>query len=141
MRTKRFAVEPDGEGHKKIIAEMEDEYHHLVVRLWIDEQELKIRRIEPSLLRCPEPTCAACEENIQKLVGACLLHPHFRLLLIRTIGGERGCFHILELLHEVHDYTRSFVWDRTPALDGSYSISRLDQKSKVRCIAYCEKKA
>ncbi len=140
MRQKRIIVELDARsGTKKITGEMEDEYHHIVLEIVIDDRELKIRDIQLSLLRSPEPTCAECEENVQKLVGTSLLHPHFRFLLIRTIGGERGCSHILELLHEAHDYTRSFVWDKTPAQNGSYTISRLNQKGKVRCIAYRQK--
>ena len=137
MRQKRIIVESDAKsGTKKITGEMEDEYHHIVVEILIDAQELKIRDLQVNLIRCPEKTCVDCEENLQKLVGQSLLHPFFRFQLIRTIGGERGCYHVLELLHEAHDYTRAFVWDNTPAEDGSYTISRLDQKGKVRCIAF-----
>ena len=137
MRQKRIIVESDARGGtRKITGEMEDEWHHIVVEMVIDEQEFRIRTIDLSFLRCPEPTCTRCAENLQKLIGESLLHPFFRFQLIRTIGGYRGCFHILELLHEAHDYARAFVWDNTPAEDGSYTISKLDQKGKVRCIAY-----
>ena len=140
MRQKRIIVEPDAQhGTRKITGEMEDEYHHIMVEIVIDEEELKIRSIDLSLLRCPEPTCSDCEENLQKLVGASLLHPYFRFLLIRTIGGERGCFHVLDLLQEAHDYTRAFVWDKAPSRDGYYRISRLNQEGRVRCVAYRKK--
>ncbi|HNR12315.1 MAG TPA: DUF2889 domain-containing protein, partial [Thermodesulfobacteriota bacterium] len=139
MRTKRWLVEQDGEGYKKITAEMEDEYHHILIQLWVDEPELKIRRMEVSLNRCPEPGCRDCEENLRSLIDAEIAHPHFRYRLMRAVGGERGCFHILELLGEAHDYLRAFVWDHTPDAEGRYSISRINQSGRVRCIAFGKK--
>jgi len=34
--------------------------------------------------------------------------------VLKTVGGERGCSHVLELLHEAQDYTRSIFWDKPP---------------------------
>lgn len=136
MRTKKFAVASEGENLKKITAEMEDEYHHIQLLLMIEQDTLNISDIRVSMLRHPMPKCGRCAENLQRLVGLSFQHQSFRRTLLRTVGGERGCFHVLELLHESQDYARSVLWDSPPDENGCYRISAVNQEGIVRCIAY-----
>lgn len=136
MRTKKLAVESEGKTLKKIFSEMQDEHHHIQLEVWIEQETLRISSIRLAMLRHPMPDCARCAENLQKLVGMSLQHPSFRRTLLRTVGGERGCFHVLELLHESQDYARSVLWDAPPDENGCYRISAVNQEGTVRCIAY-----
>lgn len=136
MRAKRFLVENDEDTLKKITAEMEDEYHHIILRVWAENSEYRIVRIELELPRHPEARCMDAGKNVQKLIGLSLQHPYFRRRLLKTIGGERGCFHVLELMHEAQDYTRSIFWDKPPDKNGRYKISNLEQEGEVKCIAF-----
>ena len=136
MRKKEFQIEREKDGLKKITAEMEDEFHHINLRVWIEDENLRIVKIHLDMFRYPEPACIKCEGNLQKLIGASLQHPNFRRKLLRTVGGERGCFHVLELLSEVQDYSRAHVWDQRPDKTGHYKISKANQEDAVRCIAY-----
>ncbi|MBW1679521.1 MAG: DUF2889 domain-containing protein, partial [Deltaproteobacteria bacterium] len=84
----------------------------------------------------PSPLCANISENLQKLVGRNFQKPNFRRTLLRAIGGERGCFRVLELLAETHDYVQSFFRDRSPDKEGHFKIPKINQEGKVECIAY-----
>jgi hypothetical protein len=139
MRTQKFLVETDEDTLKKITAEMEDEYHHIILRIWVEDSQYSIVRIELEMPRHPEEHCLDCIKNVEKLMGLSLQHPQFRRRLLKTVGGERGCSHVLELLHEAQDYTRSIFWDKPPDKNGRYTISRLDQEGEVRCIAFRKK--
>jgi len=139
MRTKKFWIEDSEAGFKKITAEMEDENHHISLQIWIDSK-CRIEKIELKMIRHPEKNCPECAKNLNQLIGISLQHPYFRRLLLKTVGGERGCFHVLELLHEAQDYTRAFFWEATPDKKGQYKISGLEQEQKVRCLAYCQAK-
>lgn len=136
MRKKTFAVKKDEGSSRQISAAMEDEYHHIDIHLWINSHTLNIERIELNMLRHPESTCPACKENIEKLVGRNFQDPNFRWMLLKTIGGERGCFHVLELLAEAHDYARPYFWESTPDRRGRFKIPRINQEGRVECIAY-----
>lgn len=136
MRKKKFTVKDDKGSSKKILAEMEDEYHHIKLHIWIKTDTLRIDRIELDMLRHPEPTCMACKENLQKLAGRNFQNPNFRRTLLRTMGGERGCFHILELLAEAHDYARAYFWDSPPDREGYFKIPKINKEGRVECIAY-----
>ncbi|MBP1709684.1 MAG: hypothetical protein H6Q47_217 [Deltaproteobacteria bacterium] len=139
MRTQKFLVETDEDTLKKITAEMEDEYHHIILRIWVEDSQYSIVRIELEMPRHPEEHCLGCIKNVEKLMGLSLQHPQFRRRLLKTVGGERGCSHVLELLHEAQDYTRSIFWDKPPDKNGRYTISTLDQEGEVRCIAFRKK--
>jgi hypothetical protein len=140
MRTKNFLVETDEDVLKKITAEMEDENHHIILRLWVEDSQYLIVRIELEMPRHPREHCLDCLKNVEKLMGLSLLHPQFRRRLLKTVGGERGCFHVLELLHEAQDYTRGIFLDKPPDKEGHYAISGLNQGGEVRCIAFRGKK-
>jgi hypothetical protein len=136
MRTKRFAVEAEGKTQRKITSEMKDEHHHIRLQVWIEQESLKISQIHLAMFRHPVPECNRCADNLQKLVGTSLQHRSFRRTLLKTVGGQRGCFHVLELLHESQDYARSVLWDAPPDENGCYRISSLGHEGTVRCIAY-----
>jgi hypothetical protein len=101
-----------------------------------ENEEVKLTKIELKMLRHPEPTCMDCKENLQRLVGRNFQNPNFRRTLLRTIGGERGCCHVMELLAEAHDYARSYFWDRPPDREGYYKIPKINKEGKAECIAY-----
>lgn len=136
MREKRIFVEPEENGLRRITAEMRDKFHHIQIHMWVEDQRLRITKIHLDMRKYPEPKCIECEPNLQKLVGTSLQHPNFRHRLLRTVGGERGCFHVLELLHEAQDYSRAYLWDQRPDEGGHYKISTVSQEGKVRCIAF-----
>jgi len=136
MRKKTFVVKEDSSSAKQISAVMEDEYHHIEIRLWVNTDTLSIERVELDMVRHPESTCVACKENLQKLVGCNFQEPNFRWMLLRTIGGERGCFHALELLAEAHDYARPHFWEHSPDRKGVFRIPSINQDGRVACIAY-----
>ncbi|MBN2468609.1 MAG: DUF2889 domain-containing protein [Deltaproteobacteria bacterium] len=138
-REKKFCVTSDDGLVKTVVAEMEDEYHHIVLTMGIESDQLRIARIDLDMIRHPEPTCKACEENLRGLTGISVQHPRFRQKLLKVIGGERGCFHVLELLYEIQDYTRSIFWDQRPDNKGHYEISKAGHKGTVRCIAFCKR--
>ena len=119
---------------------MEDEYHHIILRVWVDDSQYRILRIELDMLRYPKEHCLDCHKNIEKLMGLSLQHAHFRHRLLKTVGGERGCFHVLELLHGAQDYTRAVFGNRQPDKNGNYTISTLGQEGEVRCIAFLKNK-
>ena len=135
MRTKKFLIADEGD-LKKIIAEMEDEHHHIILRVWVEDAQYQMVKIELEMPRHPEAGCLGGKQNIKELTGTSLQHPNLRWVLLKTIGGERGCPHVLELLSEAQDYTRSFFWEKTPDENGRYKIPNLDQEGKVRCIAF-----
>ena len=136
MRKKTFVVKEDEGSSKQISAEMEDEYHHIEIHIWVNIDTLRIERVELDMSRHPESTCLECKENLEKLVGRNFQNPNFRWMLLRTIGGERGCFHVLELLAEAHDYGRSHFWESSPDRKGLFRIPNIDQEGRVECIAY-----
>jgi hypothetical protein len=136
MRKKTFAVEKDEGGSKQITAVMEDEYHHIEIQIRIDIHTLRIEGIKLDMFRHPEPTCPTCKGNLGKLVGSSFQNKNFRWVLLKTIGGERGCFHVLELIAEAHDYARPYFWESTPDRKGRFKIPRIDQEGRVECIAY-----
>jgi len=136
MRKKTFAVKEDKGSSKQITAEMEDEYHHIKIHLWVNIDTLSIERIELNMFRHPESTCPACKENLENLVGRNFQNPNFRWTLLKAIGGERGCFHVLELLAEAHNYARSHFWESYPDRKGHFRIPKIEQGGRVECIAY-----
>lgn len=136
MREKRFLVEPEKNGLKKISAELRDEFHHIILRVWIESDQLRIVNIELNMLQYPAPKCIDIKENLRKLIGLPFQHPQFRRRLLKIIGGERGCFHVLELLVEAQDYARPYFWDHLPDENGCYKISPVNHEEKVRCIAF-----
>jgi hypothetical protein len=136
MRKKTFVVKEDKGSSKQICAEMEDEYHHIEIHIWVNIHTLNIERVELNMFRHPESNCLACKENIENLVGRNFQNPNFRWMLLRTMGGERGCFHVLELLAEAHDYARSYFWESSPDGKGHYRIPKINQEGRVECIAY-----
>ena len=136
MRKKTFVVEEDKSLSKQISVKMEDEYHHIEIHIRVNVDTLKIERVELDMSRHPESTCLECKENLQNLVGRNFQDPNFRWMLLRTIGGERGCCHVLELLAEAHDYARSHFWERSPDRKGLFKIPRINQEGRVECIAY-----
>lgn len=136
MRSKTFMVREDSRSLKQICAMMEDEYHHMELRLWVNRNTLCIERVNLDMRRHPEPTCLACKENLAKLIGYNFQDPNFRWMLLRTIGGARGCFHVLELLAEAHDYARPHFWENAPNKDGLFKIPGIHHEGRVHCIAY-----
>jgi hypothetical protein len=136
MRKKTFVVKEDESASKQISAVMEDEYHHMEINIRVDIDTLRIASIELDMFRHPEPTCLACKENLEKLVGSNFQNQNFRWMLLKTIGGERGCFHVLELMAEAHDYARPYFWESTPDRKGRFKIPGINREGRVECIAY-----
>jgi hypothetical protein len=136
LRKKTFVVKEDAGSSKQISAEMEDEYHQMEIHIWVNIDTLRIERVELDMSRHPESTCLDCKGNLEKLVGRNFQDQNFRWMLLKTIGGERGCFHVFELLAEAHDYARAHFWERSPDRRGHFRIPRIDQEGRVECIAY-----
>jgi hypothetical protein len=79
--------------------------HDMGVRVWVDPQDLSIRRIEPAMRAYPfAPSSRTCNEgcpnrldDVQHLVGI-RLDRAYGDTVTEHIGGPRGCFHIFTLL-------------------------------------------
>lgn len=114
-------------------------YHHMQVRITIDEQML-VHQAEAVTLAGPYPICPAAAGNIAGLVGL-TIGPGWRKRVQKAIGGPAGCTHITELMGPMATTAYQTLYgeqarrNRAAGKEGNP-----DDMSKMRnsCLAYAD---
>lgn len=83
--------------HLLIEAELEDDAHHMRLRMVVDNLSVKIQEIDCEMIKIPDPVCKRAKDLLKNLVGK-RVNPG----LMKEFNGYsgEGCSHMKDLLHE-----------------------------------------
>ena len=83
--------------HFLIEAELEDDAHHMRLRMVVDNLSVKIQEIECEMIKIPDPVCEKAKKLLEGLVGK-RVNPG----LMKEFNGcsKEGCYHLKDLFQE-----------------------------------------
>jgi hypothetical protein len=112
--------------------------HGMQIRITIDEK-MTIRQIAASMDHTPFAECSQGEDPMQRMVGV-TLGPGWRQAIEKSLGGERGCTHLRELLFNMATAAYQTVFpyrDRERRQSGVQSVDLKHPPYHLgRCIAW-----
>ncbi|MGE5842088.1 MAG: DUF2889 domain-containing protein [Deltaproteobacteria bacterium] len=71
--------------------------HHMIIRLLIGGQPLRILDAEAEMPQIPMPLCVTMAESVRKVIGL-KIKSGFGERVHKLIGGKQGCAHLTHLL-------------------------------------------
>ena len=102
--------------------------HDMAVRLTIDDRK-KIIEIEAVIGSSPYNVCPQAVKNCQKLKGE-FIESGFNRMVIKTLGADRGCRHISDLLAHAATIAYQTLWkEKAAKIKGKNKISLEEAKS------------
>jgi len=102
--------------------------HDMALRLTLDDQK-KIIDIEAVIDSSPYNVCPQAIKNSQKLKGEFVVSG-FNRKVIKTLGAERGCRHITDLLAHAATIAYQTLWkERTAGMRGKKKLTMEEAKS------------
>jgi hypothetical protein len=111
--------------------------HDMAVRLTLDDKR-KIIDIEAVINASPYNICPQAIENCQKLKGEYVI-AGFNRKVLKTLGGEKGCRHISDLLAYAGNIAYQTLWkEKTGGKDGTITLEEaksIEKKFANSCFA------
>ena len=112
--------------------------HDMAVRLTLDDDR-KIIDIEAVINASPYNVCPQAVQNCQNLKGEYLI-AGFNRKVIKTMGGEKGCRHITDLLAYAGTIAYQTLWkEKTGSEDKKISLEEaksIEKKFTNSCFAF-----
>jgi len=95
-KTVRIFIPPSGR-HFRVVAEMDDEIHHITMSILLDQVTLKIMEINCEMPGVPDEVCRQAATIFDPLVGE-----HLRPGLIKKLKAspQNGCLHLADLFRD-----------------------------------------
>ena len=102
--------------------------HDMAVRMTLDDQR-KIIDIEAVIGSSPYNVCPQAVKNCQKLKGEFVVSG-FNRMVVKTLGAEKGCRHISDLLAHAATIAYQTLWkEKTAEIKGQNKISLEEAKA------------
>lgn len=81
----------------RVVAEMQDDVHHMRIHMTVNQPSLRIKEIECDMPGVPDTICLQAKDCLKPLIGKVVAHGLTRGMSNLT---HSGCTHLVNLFHE-----------------------------------------